>query len=409
MKTPGKIQTWESTNVQGLYVHKSGRFYYRMKVQGKQIWEPLNTKKKSVAESRLDEIRKAVRSYRQTARGGTLGTLTAGQALDHAIREVEENADIKPNTKRSRKEGAKALLASWPELQKTDVRRLSSHDVVQWSNRVRNLTPAHVPFKAKTPMRNSKGCSTSKHNGMLDMLRMALDFAVRSGAAFSNVARDRSVQRPAQKPKDLILPDRADFPKLVAAMRGIGGNAKHAADLVELLAYSGARINEARHLLWSDVDFSRNHIRLRVTKNGDPRTVAMMPELTALLLKMQKEQSPIQPDATVTRVFEAQKSLDSAAKKAGVRRLTHHDLRHLFATTCIEAGIDIPTVARLLGHKDGGALAMRTYGHLRDEHAQRMMQRVQYAAPQSTAHPHDHTKARPRPKASPRRKVGSQE
>jgi hypothetical protein len=63
------------------------------------------------------------------------------------------------------------------------------------------------------------------------------------------------------------------------------------------------------------VDFSRNQIRLRVTKNGDPRTVAMMPELAALLLKMQEEQSPVEPTATVTRVFEAQKSFDSAAKK----------------------------------------------------------------------------------------------
>ena len=27
-------------------------------------------------------------------------------------------------------------------------------------------------------------------------------------------------------------------------------------------------------------------------------------------------------------------------------RLTHHSLRHLFATRCVESGIDIPTVAR---------------------------------------------------------------
>jgi len=184
MKTPEKNRTWESTNVQGLYVHKSGSFYYRTKVQGKQIWEPLHTKMKSVAEARLSEKRKAVRSYRQTAKGGTMGTLTIGQALDHAIKEVEENATIKPNTKRNRKEEARALLASRPELQKMDARKLSSYDVRQWSNRVRNLTPAHVPFQAKSAMRNSKGCSTSKHSGMLDMLRFALDFAVRSGAAF---------------------------------------------------------------------------------------------------------------------------------------------------------------------------------------------------------------------------------
>jgi integrase len=47
----------------------------------------------------------------------------------------------------------------------------------------------------------------------------------------------------------------------------------------------------------------------------------------------------------------------------------HHCFRHFFATTCIESGVDIPTIARWLGHSDGGALAMRTYGHLRAEHS----------------------------------------
>jgi integrase len=50
--------------------------------------------------------------------------------------------------------------------------------------------------------------------------------------------------------------------------------------------------------------------------------------------------------------------------------LSHHDLRHLFATRCIEAGKDIPTVASWLGHKDGGRTAMMVYGHLRQTHSQ---------------------------------------
>ena len=46
-----------------------------------------------------------------------------------------------------------------------------------------------------------------------------------------------------------------------------------------------------------------------------------------------------------------------------------HDLRHFFTTCCIESGVDIPTMAKWLGHKDGGALTMRTYGHVRDSHS----------------------------------------
>jgi len=84
------------------------------------------------------------------------------------------------------------------------------------------------------------------------------------------------------------------------------------------------------------------------------------------------------PDKTVMQVFECQKSIDRAAKLVGVKRITHHDLRHLFATRCIEAGVDIPTVSRWLGHQDGGALCMKTYGHLRDEHSQREALKVTF-------------------------------
>ena len=77
-----------------------------------------------------------------------------------------------------------------------------------------------------------------------------------------------------------------------------------------------------------------------------------------------------------------------ACKLVGVARITHHDLRHLFATRCIESGVDIPTVSRWLGHSDGGALAMRTYGHLRREHSAAMAQRVTFdSAPVSKVIP----------------------
>ena len=83
----------------------------------------------------------------------------------------------------------------------------------------------------------------------------------------------------------------------------------------------------------------------------------------------------------VCLVGECEKSLTRACKLAGVKRITHHDLRHLFATRCIESGVDIPTVSRWLGHVDGGALAMKVYGHLRREHSTAMAQKVSFARP----------------------------
>src|SRR2546429_998893 len=85
------------------------------------------------------------------------------------------------------------------------------------------------------------------------------------------------------------------------------------------------------------------------------------------------------PSERVCVLGECEKSLARACKLTKTFRLTHHDLRHLFATRCIESGVDVPTAAHWLGHSDGGALAMKTYGHLRDQHSAAMAQRVTFS------------------------------
>ena len=104
----------------------------------------------------------------------------------------------------------------------------------------------------------------------------------------------------------------------------------------------------------------------------------MIPELRQLLEAIRESRATEKP-SPVLRVFEAEKSM-RALRRVGIAHLRHHDLRHLFASTCIESGVDIPTVSRWLGHKDGGALAMKVYGHLRQEHSALQAQRVHFAA-----------------------------
>jgi integrase len=104
----------------------------------------------------------------------------------------------------------------------------------------------------------------------------------------------------------------------------------------------------------------------------------MIPDMLLLLNRLQNEQEGDDPTKPVMRVRECQKAIDRASRVVGTPRITHHDLRHLFATRCIESGVDIPTVSRWLGHKDGGALAMKVYGHLRDQHSADMAKRVAF-------------------------------
>jgi integrase len=62
----------------------------------------------------------------------------------------------------------------------------------------------------------------------------------------------------------------------------------------------------------------------------------------------------------------------------GIKRITHHDLRDLFVTRCLENRVPVPTVAKWCGHKDGGALLLKTYSHLRQEHSIEMAKLVTF-------------------------------
>jgi len=205
---------------------------------------------------------------------------------------------------------------------------------------------------------------------------------VEGGARYDNPGR--FIKRAGERPKKLELPDCSQFPKFVEEIENSGsGFSKPCAALVRFLAFGGFRKLEASHVTWADCDFEKGKIIVRGdpvtgTKNREIREVPMIPDMVELLGRLRLDRPDANPTDHVMLVHECQKAMDRAAKIVGMPRITHHDLRHLFATRCIESGVDIPTVSRWLGHKDGGALAMKTYGHLRDEHSQAMAQKVKF-------------------------------
>jgi hypothetical protein len=106
----------------------------------------------------------------------------------------------------------------------------------------------------------------------------------------------------------------------------------------------------------------------------------MTAALREFLARLKAESNPA-PTDRIAKVDSAKKCLATACAKLGFPKFSHHDFRHFFATTCIESGVDIPTISRWLGHSDGGALAMRVYGHLQVEHSLAMSKRVSFEKP----------------------------
>ena len=173
--------------------------------------------------------------------------------------------------------------------------------------------------------------------------------------------------------KERALISTADFARLLDELRSRPRS--HGALVVEFLARTGLRINAARWLRWSDVKEDCLCVAGVITKNGRPQSIPFINGLREVLEKLRTVAAGARADFILPQ-RECKTALLRSCAATGLPRLTHHDFRHLFATRCITSGVDLPTVARWLGHQDGGALLAKTYFHLVDEHSRRMAGRV---------------------------------
>jgi len=231
--------------------------------------------------------------------------------------------------------------------------------------------------------RFSQEYSPLYYNTAVLILNELFQTAIKTGGIYRNPAEGIELRKKPQR--KLELPTREEFHRVVDFVAaGTHRTAKLAADLIEFLAYTGCRISEAQRVTWSDCDLEKGVLTIKgdaetATKNWKIRHIPLIPDTKKLLERLREAWPESRPEDPILHVGDIRGSFEKAADKSNIR-LTHHRLRHLFATTCIEAGVDIPTVSRWLGHSDGGVLALKTYGHLRDEHSKRAAQLVSFAA-----------------------------
>jgi integrase len=364
---PSKDGKWRSfARVPHLLQYaSSGTYFARIKVGGKIIRQSLETDVWSTAQLRLLDFLKAKQRANQP---DEKQKVSFGEAVGLYRKRVENDPAMKIRSKGYRFLCMRKIEATWPGLTKKFLGEITEQDCREWA----------------APLQNE--LASQYFNNVLGTLRLIIDAGIkeqikRGGAKLDNPTKELSRARIQQKV--LQLPERDQFKALISRITVRSSWGTKAADLVEFLAYSGMRLyTEAQWVIWEDIDWPRMEIIVRGdpktgTKNWEVRRIPIIPDMEALLKRMQAAKSG-KITGKLLEVVECPISLEKACSDIGIPKLRHHDLRHLFATRCIESGVDIPTVSRWLGHKDGGALAMKTYGHLRNEHSQAMAQKVKF-------------------------------
>jgi integrase len=142
------------------------------------------------------------------------------------------------------------------------------------------------------------------------------------------------------------------------------GRSRHPmlANVVRFAMHAGMRRSEILSIRWADIDPEGHTVSLADTKNGYPRVVPLSPSGIAAL------PSRALGAADDARVFPMSANAlrlawERLKKRAGIRDLRFHDLRHEAISRFFELGLSIPEVSLISGHRDVRMLLR--YTHLR--------------------------------------------
>lgn len=246
---------------------------------------------------------------------------------------------VRPRTRKYHQELIEFIGRNWPEKFTSPATEISEADVGEFALRITWL-------------------SDSRFNGIQTMLKAVLPAA-------------KKLRRRPIRMKERPLLSQLEFYRLLEELDGRPQS--HAGLVIRFLSHTGLRIAEARAIRWEDVHEDFILVPGLVSKSGRPRAIPFVNgirETLEALKCLSGDRDLVLPQG------ECKRSLQTACELADLPRLSHHSFRHLFATRCLESGVDVPTAARWLGHQDGGALLSRTYFHLLDEHSRRMAGKV---------------------------------
>ena len=290
-------------------LESSGGYYALIKKGGKQFRRSLKTKDRKLAERRLTELKEKVGVLQITEDAHANFRTLADRWLDSRKHKLAE----------STAKWYGYLIKNLAEFfGDASIRNISVQDCERWAATRR------------------KTAGTKAFVSELDTMNAVFQYAVRHGLILTSPAAH--VERPTVRQPKIQVPSLTDFRQIVAAIRESDGRpgsqqrAKTGADLVELLAYSGARVAEITGgpkkkspLRWSHVDFNNNTVFLPGTKTESaPRWIPMSPELRSTLERLKMEKNPAPGDAVIS-ISDARTCLETACRKLGFPKFTHHD------------------------------------------------------------------------------------
>jgi len=129
--------------------------------------------------------------------------------------------------------------------------------------------------------------------------------------------------------------------------------------VIEFALATAMRRSEILSLEWSHIDLGAGIATLPNTKNGKQRRVPLSPSALEILKQLPHEAD--QPFTTTD--YAIRQGWDRLVRRAGIKNLKFHDLRHEAISRFFEHGLNLPEVSLISGHRDPRMLFRYTHPH----------------------------------------------
>jgi integrase len=320
----------------------NGHYYFKGKINGREYNCSLGTTDLATARLELGERRKLLGRLDYSRGSMTLLALTERYRRTFAHQASETKAQKERILRRIEKD--------WPTGPYTPVGKIRPSDC--------NLWLAAYDF------------GPSSRNGHTWFLKDLFSMAVRDKAlAVSPAEHLRSVRR---KDPVRLTPTPEQFEAIISSVRlqrFNGHGSQDSADFLEAQGLLGLGQAEISALTRQDVDFTKGHISVLRRKTSRRFVIPLYPQARELLEKVCRGK---QHNVRLFPIGNAKKALAAACNRLGLPAFSQRSLRRMFCSKAIELGVDVKVVAEWQGHRDGGALILKTYSHVHRPHSLQM-------------------------------------
>jgi len=207
------------------------------------------------------------------------------------------------------------------------------------------ITPLFIEkYRAK---RLKTGVTKSTVNRELAIMKKMFNLSIDWKLATENPVKKVKFFSEKDNLKERILTKEEEDRLLVAS-------AEHLKPILIAALNTGMRLGEILSLKWGQIDFEKELVRVEKTKSGKIRYVNINSVLSKTLENLKAENGEgeflfTNPE-TGQPLKDVKTAFKSACRRANIKNLRFHDLRHTFASRLVESGVDLITVKELLGH-----------------------------------------------------------